>query len=166
VVEFGFIVFGLALLISGMFDLSLLVNSRLTVSSMARELARAASVTRLGADTDATLSGLASKTPILGVANDRTAFPDGWACARPGNCSIVYSATYRDADCPIDPTRCSPVVALDPNNRYLVEVTVVAFGAEVVTPLVRTALGCTDGSAPHCFKPVSATASMFYEWQP
>jgi hypothetical protein len=44
-----------------------------------------------------------------------------------------------------------------------VRVTVTAHGAQVITPLIRAAVGCTNGSNPNCYFPLTTVTTMRYE---
>jgi hypothetical protein len=45
----------------------------------------------------------------------------------------------------------------------LVRVTVLANGAQVITPLVRPFFGCSNGSNPNCFVQLKSATTMRYE---
>jgi hypothetical protein len=50
-----------------------------------------------------------------------------------------------------------------PQTDDWVTVTVVAHAAQVITPLVRPFFGCSNGSNPNCFVPLTSSTTMRYE---
>src|SRR5207253_2635703 len=49
------------------------------------------------------------------------------------------------------PAGCTPSPTCGPAADDVLRVTVVAHGAQVITPLVRPFFGCTNGSNPRCY---------------
>lgn len=166
VVEFGLIVILFALLISGMFDFGLLLNLRIGVSSLSRELARSASV---GASFSE-LENEANLSPLLGVSTDPAIF-SAYCCGPNDAVSLVVTYTHCDPggcvsfSCPPSSSCDPPPLALPspygPGDRVEVEVT--ANGADVLTPLARAAFVCTNGAPKHCFQPLNAQTTMRFE---
>lgn len=142
------------LLISGIIDFGVLLNARLSVSSMSRVLARA---TAAGA-TPAELDNLATQQdPVIGVTTDGFS---GYCCD--AGDAIVVTTTYYN----VDPSTGELTQVAKAAPGELVEVKVAANGAEVITPFMRPIFGCTDGSQKHCFVPINAKTSMRVEPTP
>jgi len=142
-VEFGLVIMLFVLLVSGVFDFGMLLNTRLGVSSLSRELARAAA----SGATSQQLDTLANdpSNHIAGV----TAGPfggqyfssDGTAAA------VVATMTIYDRNMGFLASRLPQPG--DYAAGYFVGVQVTAKGAEVITPLIRPIFGC-DGAQQYC----------------
>jgi Flp pilus assembly protein TadG len=157
-VEFGLVVVLFVFLVSGMFDLGLLLNARLAVSSMSRVLARAAAA----GDSPSELQALARQQD--GIPGVTTGPFNGYCCTVNINngrtvlsphYAIVVNVTYTNAltQQPRDP----------PIEGDWVTVTVNAEGAQVLTPLMRPIFGCT-GSQTYCpVTGISAQTTMRVE---
>jgi Flp pilus assembly protein TadG len=173
-VEFGLIALLFCLLLFGIADFGMLLNGWINVSSGSSSAARQTSV---GADLATTYVAVQnySKVPGLTACSAAPA-----PCAQPLKMVAAYpSANYcRGFNNP--PATSSYTVQVrgsavlcqadtavpNPNTGDMVTVTVVADTFEVVTPLVRPFFGCTNGSQPHCFVPLSSSTVVRYEGPP
>jgi Flp pilus assembly protein TadG len=147
-VEFGMVIMLFVLLVSGVVDFGMLINTRLSVSSMSRVLARAAAANASSTDLD-TLALQQDRIP--GVTTAPPQFAGQYYSSTGSSAAVVMTRTFYHAD-------WSPSVAFDPAGAVKIEVT--AQGAEVVTPLIRPFFGCTNGSNPYCLVPISASTTM------
>jgi TadE-like protein len=175
VVEFGIIALLFTLLMFAVIDVGLLLNTWLSVSSGTRELARSASVGKKAAF----LSDEATKMVIPSVRANGFA---GGACC--GASSAVHVTVEYFAGCVPGPACTTAVPKANILTNYpapdwsatscngagchpvaddFVRITVVAQGAEVITPLVRPFFGCNDGSILHCYVQLSSTTTMRFE---
>lgn len=176
-VEFGVIALLFTALMFAVVDFGLVLNSWLTVSSGSREIARNASV---GKKSDF-LVAEAQKLNILSVS--ASGFSGGLCCGTTS--AIEVRVEYFDQSCKPWTTGCNPVPpgvvdqnypagtlgttggctssCAHPKSDDLVRVSVIAHGAQVITPLIRTAVGCTNGSNPNCYFPVKTVTIMRYE---
>jgi Flp pilus assembly protein TadG len=153
-VEFGLVVMLFVLLLSGVFDFGMLLNTRLGVSAMSRELARAAAS---GATTDQ-LNALASQQDhIVGI----TTAPFGGNYfslnGTPPRAGVAATETFWTS------TGAQAASAQAAGSGGSVRVEVVAQGAEVITPLIRPLFGCANGGQQHCLVPISAGTTMRLE---
>jgi Flp pilus assembly protein TadG len=152
IVEFGMVVMLFVLLISGIFDFGMLLNARLSISSLSRVLARAAAEDA----TPTEIETLANQQDhIIGVTTDTFA---GYCC-HDGD-AIVVTITYYSQSCN---QNCQPIVANNrlPGDRVMVDVNVK--GADVSTPLMRPIFGCVDGTKKHCFVSLNGQTTMRVE---
>jgi hypothetical protein len=137
-VEFGIVIMLFVLLLSGVFDFGMLINTRLGVSALSGALARAAA----SGATTTQLQSLAnqSSNQIAGV----TTAPFGgryFSISPAPPAAVVMSETLYDNN--MNPTAGPPQVG------YYIGVQVTALGAQVFTPLIRPFFGC-DGGQPQC----------------
>jgi TadE-like protein len=187
IVEFGLIALLFTLIMFAVIDFGLLLNTWLAVSSGSREIARAASV---GKEQDS-LQDMARHLNLPSVSTDGfsnlccgtssavevrveyfscTVSP--WTCGNPRPASEVsrfYPLQNVDntGSC-TDPTQPPPPAPPVPNTCHpladdFVRVTVVAHGAQVITPLVRPFFGCTNGVNPNCNVTLNSTTTMRVE---
>jgi hypothetical protein len=190
VVEFGMLALMFTLLMFGVVDLGLLLNSWVRLSAATREVARAASVGYVGS----ALSTMASDLVLPGV--NRAAQPPfvGYCCGAGGaNDELVLDVQYYNGDPTLLPTPCVPGAAgcapvdratqvdsrywgggvicptppcagLHPLRGDIIVVSLAAPGMQVITPLVRPFFGCAS-SAAQCYVRLGSTAVMRYEGQ-
>ena len=164
IIEFGLIAILFTTLMFAVVDFGLLLNTWLSVSSSTREIARNASVGKNKAFLQAEAQRLAvpaiSSAGFSGACcNSSSALEvrvEYFSCApwTGGGCpplpqsSVDPSYPYLTVDQPgggsCPGPNCHPVA-----GDY-VRVTILAHGAQVITPLVRAAVGCTNGSNPNC----------------
>lgn len=156
-VEFGLVVMLFVLLISGIIDFGVLLNARLSLSSMSRVIARAAAANAANTELDALANG---QDHIIGVTTDTFS---GYCCTFniSGNVTdagraIEVIITYYDQAS----GAVIPAAQRQPGDRVMIQVT--GQGMEVLTPFVRPAFGC-NGSQRHCFVPLSAQTTMRVE---
>ena len=148
-VEFGIVIMLFVLLVSGVFDFGMLINTRLGVSALSGTLARAAA----SGATAGQLQTLASQSSnqIAGV----TTAPFGqYFAIAPGNAAVVMTQTLYDQN--------MNQISGPPAVGDYIGVTVTANGAQVITPLIRPFFGCSGGQ-PYCLVPVSSTTIMRLE---
>jgi hypothetical protein len=169
IVEFGIIALLFTLLLFGIVDFGLLLNGWISVSSSAREAARAAA---LGHTADSIAAAARSSSSVPGVAASRLTvvvqydFRDAALATRticrPGTGSPAPSGfTCGAAGTSSAPWDESP----KPGADDTVIVTVIADQFQVITPLVRPFFGCTDGGASTCYVPLQSSVSMRLEGQ-
>ncbi|MBV9329461.1 MAG: pilus assembly protein [Chloroflexi bacterium] len=144
-VEFGLVVMLFVLLVSGVFDFGMLINTRLSVSSMSRVLARAAAAGASPSDLG-TLAG--QQDHITGVTTAPFSGHYLWTDGSPS--ALVMTETFYDKNWNV-------VGGLQPDGAVKIQVT--AQGSEIITPLIRPFFGCTDGAQP-CLVPISAMTTM------
>jgi hypothetical protein len=84
-----------------------------------------------------------------------------------GGFTISRDYPYPDLDHhgsgPLAPA-CNPT-ACHPQPDDMVRVTVIAHGAQIITPLLRPAFGCTNGNNPNCYVPLTTSVIMRFEGQ-
>lgn len=191
VVEFGIVALLFTLLVFATVDFGLLLNTWLSVSSASRELARSASVGKQQVflqDESSALNvpsvdrgGFPSFCCSPGSAVEvKIEYFDHTAPAcqppvtnTPAACPITAGSKifnvypFPNADtkgsCPTSPS--SPGSPCHPQADDWVTVTVIAHGAQVITPLVRPFFGCSNGSNPKCYVPLTSSTTMRYEGQ-
>jgi Flp pilus assembly protein TadG len=158
-VEFGLIVMLFVLLLSGVFDFGMLINTRLGVSSLSGVLARAAA----SGATQQQIDTLAMQQSIAGV----TTAPYGgqyWLSGtfptRPDQlgAAVAMTETFLDSS----GTPVSPQTSTNP-QAWAVRVEVVANGAEVITPFIRPIFGCNGAQQQCLVTGISATTTMRME---
>ena len=172
IVEFGVIALLFTALMFATVDFGLLLNTWLAVSSGTRDIARNASV---GKKT-ATLNDEATKLTIPSV--DWNGF--GSACCTASS-AVHMTVEYFPSNC-IPGPGCTAFSAgqvyTDYGGTYPngtpgghpaaddhLRVTLVAQGAQVITPLLRPFFGCTNGANPKCYVPLQSVVIMRYEGQ-
>jgi hypothetical protein len=172
IVEFGLIALLFVALMFATVDFGLLLNTWLAVSSGTREIARNASVGKQAIF----LTDEASKLTLPSV--DRL-YGTGWCCD--SNKALFLKVEYFNQCVPGPGCTVLPKSSIDPNypapdgspgtcaaschpiSNDSVQVTLVAQGAQIITPLLRPAFQCTNGSNPKCYVPLTSTAIMRYE---
>jgi hypothetical protein len=186
-VEFGLVALLFTLLMFAIVDFGLLMNSWLSVTSGARELARSAAV---GKNADS-LQVAAGQITLFSISTN--GFAGGLCCD--ANSAVEVKVEYIDKTCSSNPAACAPItasgqIALDYPLTHLstrgscvtppptippvpslchpmpddtVRVTVIAHGAQIITPLVRPFFGCSDGAAPNCNVQLQNSVIMRYE---
>jgi Flp pilus assembly protein TadG len=177
VVEFGIIALLFTLLMFAVIDFGLLLNTWLAVSSGSREIARSAAVGK----TDITLKAMADHLNVPAVS---TAGLSGGMCCGPSD-AIEVRLEYLNSTCLASAGGCTAETNILPQYTVLtvgnastscgapchpqaddlVRVTVIAHGAQVITPLVRPFFGCTNGSNPDCHVELHSTTTMRFEGQ-
>jgi len=178
IIEFGLIALLFTALMFATVDFGLLLNTWLAVSSGTREIARSASVGKKAVF----LTDEASKLSVPAV--DRQ-FAGGWCCTSTsslyltveyfnqcvpgGGCTAITTpaqllAAYVPGGTCVDPAPPTPPVC-HPMSNDSVRITFIAQGAQIITPLLRPAFGCTNGSNPNCYVPLTSTAIMRFEGQ-
>jgi len=186
VVEFGLVALLFITLVFATIDFGLLLNTWISTSSASRELARSASVGKQ----ELFLRDEASRLNLPSV--DTRAFPNRccddasaveikieyfdhtkpgcMSPSTPASCPVPVGDVYnlypspnadRTGSCSVSPSL--PGSNCHPQTDDWVTVTVIAHGAQVITPLVRPIFGCTNGSNPNCFVPLSSSTTMRYE---
>jgi|SRR5579859_141373 len=189
VVEFGLIAILFTALMFATVDFGLLLNTWLSVSSATREIARSASVGKK----DVTLLAEASKlnmpsvstagfskfccdepTPTTSAVEVKVEYFLGTQGSPPpipcppwqAGCTAVppgsIDKSYTAGDLGTTGT-CNPGPTCRPQSDDVVRVTVTAYGAQIITPLLRPIFGCTNGSNPQCYVPLTSTATVRYE---
>jgi hypothetical protein len=170
IVEFGIIALLFTALMFAVVDLGLLLNTWLSVSSGSRELARNASVGK----TWAFLQGEATNISV--PALDLSGFTS--RCCKSSD-AVFLTVEYFD-QCVPGPLCTTPVPRPNVYQSYggdlldgtpgghpmandTVRITLVAQGAQLITPLIRPFFGCTDGSNPRCHVPLTSVTIMRYE---
>jgi hypothetical protein len=171
IVEFGLIAILFVGLMFATVDFGLLLNTWLSVSSGTREIARNASVGKRATF----LTDEASKLAVPAV--DRTGFAT--SCPPCSSTSALWLRVEYFNQC-VPSATCPPLDASEifqdyggglangtlgghPMANDSVRVTFVAQGAQIITPLLRPAFGCTNSNNPHCYVPLTSTAIMRYE---
>jgi hypothetical protein len=178
IVEFGLIALLFTALMFAVVDFGLLLNTWISVSSGAREIARAASVGKR----QPTLQIDANRLSLLAVGT--RGFTGGKCCVAasavevrvvyldpssdpiPGGASQISSLyPYGDVDTRGACTDSIPPAApvCHPFANDMVKVTLIAHGAQVITPLLRPIFGCVNGSSQDCYVGVSTTTIMRFE---
>jgi len=188
IVEFGLVALIFVLILFGIVDFGLLLNDWVSVSSGARELGRSATV---GVHEDELVSQ-AQGLSIPGVAADNPPFTGGYCCTGNTALQLTvqyFDGTGHCVGgagvCPLlnDPNNAARLATLDdrvgtphgtchvnaggplcphPAGGDTMQLTLRAAGAQVITPLVRLVFGC-DGTAVHCYVPLSTTVTMRVE---
>ncbi len=174
VVEFGIIALLFTLLVFAVIDFGLLLNTWLAVSSGSRDIARSASVgkPRTVLQAASLKLNLPSIDPGTKLCCDSTSAVEVKIEYLQTVNGPVYGAAavgstypYPDVDhqgsCP-DPAPPAPPTC-HPLADDLVRVTVIAHGAQVITPLVRPFFGCTNGVNPDCHVELHSTTTMRFE---
>jgi Flp pilus assembly protein TadG len=147
-VEFGLVIMLFVLLLSGVFDFGMLLNTRLSVSAISRTLARAAAS---GATQSQLQTLFDQQDHISGV----TTAPFGQYDTFSGtNAAVVITETWLDN---------SMNQVAQPQIGGSVKIEVNAQGAQVITPLIRPFFGCSNGGNPYCLVHISATTIMRLE---
>lgn len=181
IVEFGLIALLFTALMFATVDFGLMLNTWQAVSSGTRNIARNASVGRKDVD----LTGEASKLTMPGVDNgygtpcppcsptsaiwltveyfDQCVPGPGCGPVQPGN-KILIGYPGSDGTCTANPPPPAPPTC-HPISNDSVRVTLVAQGAQVITPLLRPFFGCKDGVNPKCYVPLRSVAIMRFEGQ-
>jgi hypothetical protein len=188
VVEFGIIALLFTLLMFAVVDFGMLLNTWLAVSSGSRDIARSAAVGKNALFLTAQASKLnlpsvsaagfggklccdAASAVEVTVEYFHGSQPPGPACA-PWTAGCVpipvasIDSNYPAFDlgsCPANCGGCSPGPACRPVSDDLVRLTVIAHGAQIITPLVRPFFGCTNSSNPNCYVQLSSATTMRYE---
>jgi hypothetical protein len=184
IVEFGVVALLFTSLLFAVIDFGLLLNTWLSVSSASREIARSASVGKRAAF-------LKDEANHLNIPAVSTRGFSGLCCSPaagsdPGS-AIEVRVEYFDGSCVPSPSSCTPFVPGVILNGYpapdvdhpgtvcssgcrpqaddLVRVTLIAHGAQVITPLIRPFFGCTNGTNPECNVALSSTTLMRFEGQ-
>jgi len=169
IIEFGLIALLFTALMFATVDFGLLLNTWLAVSSGTREIARNASVGKQ-------VIFLTNEATNLNVPTVDRQYGSGWCCD--SGKALFLTVEYFDKCVPgvcgpISPTlvsnlyyggTCAGVCAY-PVSDDMVRVTLVAQGAQIITPLLRPAFGCTNGSNPNCYVPLTSIAIMRFEGQ-
>jgi TadE-like protein len=177
IVEFGIIALLFTLILFAVIDIGLLLNTWLSVSSSTREVARSASVGKQQ-------TFLVDQTKKIIVPSvSASGFTGGACCASdsalelrveyfpcvPGpSCTAPFDGSQIDNRYPApdgNSGTCTPGPTCRPLPDDSVRVTIVAHGAQVITPLVRPFFSCMDGSVPRCYVALSSTTTMRYEGQ-
>jgi len=169
IVEFGFIAILFTLLMFAIVDFGLLLTTWLAVSSGSRDIARNASVGKPWA----VLAYEATKLSVPAV--DRN-YAGGPCCTSTSALSLTVD--YFDHCIPgpgcttpiplsslLPAYGGSPGGCCHPVSDDSVRVTLVANGAQVITPLVRPFFGCTNAAIPTCYVPLTTTVIMRFEGQ-
>jgi hypothetical protein len=186
IVEFGIIALLFVMILFAVIDIGLLLNSWLAVSSGTREIARNASVGKhqdflqsqskklnLPSISATNFSGLccsaSSAIEVRVEYFDRTCPP--WQ----SGCSPISSAPNVSVDYPLldvdhhgsgpDAATCATTPTCHPQADDLVRVTILAHGAQVITPLIRPFFGCTDSASPQCNVELRSSTVMRFEGQ-
>jgi len=174
IIEFGLIALLFTALMFATVDFGLLLNTWLAVSSGTREIARNASVGKKALF-------LTNETTNLNVPTVDRQYGSGWCC----DSGKALFLTVEYFGCVPGPVGCTawPKGSIDPSypapdgtpgtcaigchpvSDDLVRVTLVAQGAQIITPLLRPAFGCTNGSNPNCYVPLTSTAIMRFDGQ-
>ena len=175
IVEFGLVAIIFGLMVSGIFDFGILLNGWLGVSSSSRDLARqlAVGVCPASATVRPCVSGGGGTPmapapltlPIQGV--DRTLGPNA-VTVTVSVCSVdtttCYSGNslwniYPNGSCDLinNPGACTSPIHPTTSDSIVVSVQA---QIQVVTPLVRAALTCTN---PRCDVPLSSRAVARFE---
>jgi hypothetical protein len=173
VVEFGIIALLFTALMFAVIDFGLLLNTWLSVSSASREIGRSASVGKkqpflhdqaqhlnLPAVSSAGFSKLCcDSTSAIEIQVEY--LTSSFIAI---DASVIDSAyAYPDIDhskggCPSSPA-CHPLA------DDMVRLTVIAHGAQILTPLMRPFFGCTDSVNPNCNVALNSTTIMRFEGQ-
>jgi TadE-like protein len=191
IVEFGLIAILFVGLMFATVDFGLLLNTWLSVSSGTREIARNASVGKNAVFLQDEASKLnmpsvsasgfskfccdassavevqveyfmgSQTTPAPPCAPGCTPCPPwtaGCTPIPPGSINTNYPAGDLGTvgSCGVGPA-CRPL------SDDMVLVTIVAHGAQIITPLLRPIFGCTNGSNPNCNVPLTSRAIVRYE---
>jgi hypothetical protein len=186
IVEFGLIALLFVALMFATVDFGLLLNTWLAVSSGTREIARNASVGKK----DDFLKDEANHFNVPSVSAQ--GFAGGFCCdatsaievkveylpnscmPSPASCPAITPSGAISSDYPyldLDHKGTGPVAiacfppSCHPQADDLVRVIVIAHGAQIITPLLRPAFGCTNGSNPKCYVPLTTSATMRFEGQ-
>lgn len=166
IIEFGLIAILFTSLMFAVVDFGLLLNTWLSVSSATREIARNASVghkqTFLKDEAHHLAVPAISANGFSGYCCDvgnalevRVEYFSGPGCTPWSGCAPVSQNTidprypYLTVDQSGTAVGCTPT-SCHPQPDDYVRVTIYARGAQVITPLVRAAVGCTNGSNPNC----------------
>ena len=173
VVEFGIIALLFTLLLFAVIDFGLLLNTWLAVSSGSREIARSAAVGKKAdflkdeaihlnlpsIDTRGFSNVCCGPTSAVEVRVDYMDTPTSTPYSPASQ--IVTDYPWQNVD-----TKASGCISgCHPQADDLVRVTVIAHGAQVITPLVRPFFGCTDGVNPDCHVDLHSTTIMRFEGQ-
>jgi len=172
-VEFGLIALLFVGLLFAMIDFGLLLNTWVTVSTGTREIARSASVGKPAAF-------LTSQAKALAVPSVDPQYGGGWCCGSgnalyltveyftcmPGpGCSALLPGSVSDV---YYGGACSGSGCLEPKSDDMIRVTLIAQGAQVITPLLRSSFfglppvfNC-PGTTP-CYVPIRSVAIMRFE---
>jgi Flp pilus assembly protein TadG len=159
VVEFGIIAILFTLIMFAIVDFGVLLNDWLSVSSGVRQLTRDAAVGM----SPANINLEAQKLSIPGV--DPSTLQVQVTYYDQTGAQLASSAlAFPYGSCPGACAHPSPPNASGPGD--MVQVTLTAGGAQVITPLVRpfftNSTTCTNTS-PHCYIPLSSTLTMRFE---
>jgi hypothetical protein len=175
VVEFGIVALLFTALLFAVIDFGLLLNTWLAVSSGSRDLARNASVGKHQ-------TFLQDEARHLMLPSVSTLGKNRFCCDV--DSAVEVKVEYLPASCSPSPANCAalpesqigrdyPFPNLDhtgscsnncrPLADDLVRVTVIAHGAQVITPLIRPFFGCLDGTKPTC--PVALTSSTLMRFE-
>jgi Flp pilus assembly protein TadG len=170
VVEFGIIALLFTALMFAVVDFGLLLNAWLAVGSGSREIARNASVGRK-------VDFLKDEARKLNVPSLDKSYGDGPCCGTKSALSLTVEYFNQ---CVPGPS-CGAVLPTQVAEQYyggqcrsacphpvpgdMVKVTVRAQGTQVITPLLRPFFGCTNGSNPKCYVPLTSTAILRFEGQ-
>jgi hypothetical protein len=188
IVEFGIIALLFTALMFAVVDFGLLLNTWLSVSSGTREIARSASVGKQQPFlqdeavhlTVPAVSAAGFSKYCCDASSAIEVKVDYLTCAPSQSCSPdqrrTVEAMYIPREYPfrsVDQTgtsqytagQCADVPTCHPQPDDLVRITVIAHGAQVITPLLRPFFGCTDGSQPRCNVELHSTATMRFEGQ-
>jgi Flp pilus assembly protein TadG len=139
-VEFGLVIVLFVLLLSGVFDFGMLINARLSVSSMSRVLARAAAANATQQQLDTLFQ---QQNKIISVSSL------DWE-------PTVYSDLTLKTQLAITKQQLGQVPSpLPPGGAVKIEVTA---QTEVVTPLMRPFF-CPNGGQ-QCLVPITASTTM------
>jgi hypothetical protein len=176
IVEFGIIALLFTALMFAVVDFGLLLNTWLSVSSGAREVARNASVGKR----TVFLQDEASRVPVPSV--DRQ-YSGTWCCDAsaamhliveyfpstcipgPGCVAFVGNQIMTIYPAPDGSAGSCSTGTCHPQSDDFVRVTLVAQGAQVITPLLRPFFGCTNGTNPRCHVPLTSSVIMRFEGQ-
>jgi hypothetical protein len=172
IVEFGVIALLFTALMFAVVDFGLLLNTWLAVSSGSREVARNASVGKK-------MAFLTNEAQQLSVPSLDTGSGSGFGSSCCGAGSALYLQVDYFPQCVPGPG-CTPLLPGQvflsyggtlsdgtpgghPQTNDSVRITLIAQGAQVITPLIRPAFGCFNGSNPRCHVPLSSVTIMRYE---
>jgi TadE-like protein len=191
IVEFGLIALLFTALVFATVDFGLLLNTWLAVSSGTREIARSASVGKHGDLLLAEASKL--NMPSVSTVGFTKFCCDGSTSAVEVTVDYFMGSQTTPAPpcapscapCPPWTAGCKPIPPGSIDSTYpagdlgtvgtcggtncrpladdVVLVTVVAHGAQVITPLLRPIFGCTNGANPNCNVPLTTRVTVRFE---